>query len=521
MVQQAVKRRERTGCLLDQLLLAVDVDASTFACAMRRVCPPPDARPDRHAARRPYAGGCGAAGGVPLVSVILRVLALLSIVTIGASCSPARPEPDLARFYPDLRSKETHPLIVIPGLMGSRLISSETGEEVWGADLWTLLTGRGLERLDLPIASPHFRENRDDLVPAGVIRTAPGWDFYGRLIDTLTTAGGYTCVPATGVGPEADCVLFAWDWRRDLVEAAAELDRLVGRVRAVRGDPGLQVDLVAHSAGAMVARYFLRFGGRDVLDREPAEVEVDLAGAAKVRKAVLIGAPNLGSIYGLQRAMRGEQVGLVRIAPEIMATMPSIYQLLPHPERTWMINRRGEVVEERLYEPETWRALREGIFDPAARRRVRADSPAPEVAEAYLQQLERHFARALERGERFHRALSIPVVETPTAYIVFGADCIITPAVCLTEMVDGEPKIRLQPDEVARPIDGIDYERLMLEPGDGRVARGSLLARDSLGPERTADAPFPIDNLLFGCDEHPELPGEFLLRHNLLAALSY
>jgi alpha-beta hydrolase superfamily lysophospholipase len=36
-------------------------------------------------------------------------------------------------------------------------------------------------------------------------------------------------------------------------------------LRRLQGDPTLKVDIVAHSAGGLVARYFVRFGAVDTL----------------------------------------------------------------------------------------------------------------------------------------------------------------------------------------------------------------------------------------------------------------
>ena len=68
-----------------------------------------------------------------------------------------------------------------------------------------------------------------------------------------------------GVTADSDCVLFAWDWREGMVAAAHELDDLIERLRRLRGDPSLRVDIVVHSAGGLVTRYFVRFGGVDTL----------------------------------------------------------------------------------------------------------------------------------------------------------------------------------------------------------------------------------------------------------------
>ncbi len=50
--------------------------------------------------------------------------------------------------------------------------------------------------------------------------------------------------------------------------------------------------------------------------------------ASKVNRALLLGVPNFDSIHGLQQMLRGHDVGLVRIIPELMATMPTLFQLL-------------------------------------------------------------------------------------------------------------------------------------------------------------------------------------------------
>jgi len=106
-----------------------------------------------------------------------------------------------------------------------------------------------------------------ELRVGSIFHEIAGQDFYGRLIRTLTLAGGYDCVPIDAVTAATDCALFAWDWRKGMVAAAAELDALVERLRALRQDPTLRVDIVAHSAGGLLTRYFVRFGGKDVLDQ--------------------------------------------------------------------------------------------------------------------------------------------------------------------------------------------------------------------------------------------------------------
>ena len=437
-------------------------------------------------------------------------IAALALLLLTAGCS-VRESPDLAQLYAPVAARpKAHPLIVIPGIMGSRLHRAADGAEVWPGPLAGFVAGVDFDRLALPVpgtAEIAGAPVRDVLAAGGIFYEIAGRDFYGRLLETLSGAGGYRCVTAAQVDAQTDCVLFAWDWRRGLETAAADLDALVEKLRVLRGDPALRVDIVAHSAGGLVTRYFVRFGGADVLDApEPA---ITYAGGRKVRQAVLIGTPNYGSITALQRAITGVPAGLAVIRPETLATMPGMFQLLPHPDRTWMIDIHGRRLELDVFTSEVWRDSGWSIWDRAVRGRIRETFADPAAADAYLAAFEAHFARQLARAARFHRALSARVATGPTKYIVFGSACFATPARCLLEEVDGEVHIRLRPQDIRRPVPGVPYTALMIEPGDGSVTKASLMARDSLDAD-AACTDFPIAWATFVCERHDEL---FVLAH--------
>lgn len=434
---------------------------------------------------------------------------------LGSGCAgtaPTLPEP-----YGGLAERPRPPLVIVPGMMGSRLVEPGSGDTLWPAGLWEILTGGFLEGLwalaEVPVGEPPA------VVPRGLVMRSFGQDHYEGLVRRLEAHGGYTCRDAEELEAGTDCVLFAWDWRRDLVQAAGRLDALVERIRDARGDPDLRVDLLAHSAGGLIARYYARFGARDVLDRPPEAVAPDFAGAAKLRRVLLAGVPNQGSISGLQLAMKGHQAGLGAIPPELIATMPSVYQVLPHPDRAWMMDIRGRRLDRDLYDPGVWEQYRVSVHAPDARRRIRARFDDPQRAGAYLERLEARLVRGLERGRRFHRALSSPAPQPlPLRYDVLGADCVPTPAKCLLEHVEGSPVIRLHPQNVRNRVAGVDYEGLMLAPGDTRVTKRSLLARSRLD---APGAPFAVRNLALTCADHGALPSSFDVGHNALNALLY
>lgn len=80
-----------------------------------------------------------------------RALPLLLILLV-AGCAGTL-QPDLARFYrPVATLPKAHPLILIPGVMGSRLLRADNKAEVWPGSLWGMVMGKGYSDLALPIA---------------------------------------------------------------------------------------------------------------------------------------------------------------------------------------------------------------------------------------------------------------------------------------------------------------------------------------------------------------------------------
>jgi len=359
----------------------------------------------------------------------------------------------------------------------------------------------------------------DNLEAFDIAEAALGRDFYRRIIETLRDFGGY--VRGTpGVPPqpgERRYYLYPYDWRQDNIEAARGLDRLIETIRRDYGDPALRVDIVAHSMGGLIARYYQRYGTEDVLDGR--ESQITLYGSSRVRKLILLGTPNMGSASSLHAFLVGEAVGFGRIPQEALATLPSGYQLFPHPLVTWLIDATGQARHDDLFDGETWRRYRWSIFDPAVQARIRAARGAD--ADAYLAALARFFDYRLERARRFLWALSTPEPPTQIRYVLFGGDCELTPARLALEDIGGTPVARLYPDQIHGPVPGVAYGELMLEPGDGSVTKPSLLARETLDPSapQNEDSVIPIAYWFFLCEHHTRLTGNINFQDNLLNVL--
>jgi pimeloyl-ACP methyl ester carboxylesterase len=350
-----------------------------------------------------------------------------------------------------------------------------------------------------------------------MVDTAAGQDFYGKIEDTLTGAGGYQFTnPGHPVGgSQRRYYRFIYDWRKDNSQSAAALDAFVHQIRLDYGKPDLKVDIVAHSMGGLVARYWLRYGTVDVLDDN--DFPLNNAGAALARKVILLGTPSLGSTSALQQLLSGADFGVNKIRPEILLTFPSAYQLLPHPIVDSILGNSGQPLQRDIFDLDIWRALEWGPFDPQIRHRLQVEGWSP----ARVQALENYTGKHLERARRFAWSLTVKNIASPAELIVFGGDCSDTPARILIEDIGDESFVRLWPDDIEKPSPDISYKTLMLEPGDGVVTKASLLARTELDPSipRHRFSDFPLDYAVMYCEDHNRLPGNITFQDNLLHIL--
>ena len=240
---------------------------------------------------------------------------------------------------------------------------------------------------------------------------------------------------------------------------------------------------------------------------------------SRVRNLILLGTPNLGSAASLHAFLNGEPIGFKSIPPEVLATMPSGYQLFPHPLVTWLIDTHGRALDVNLLDGATWRRFGWSIFDPVIDARLGGTHGTER--DARREALRRYFDYRLERGRRFMWFMSTSEPSTPIRYVLFGGDCELTPARLALEDENGQPKVRLFPDEIRNPVAEVRYDEIMLEPGDGRVTKPSLLARQTLDPSaaQSEDSFLPVAYWFFLCERHDQLTSNLNFQDNLLNVL--
>jgi pimeloyl-ACP methyl ester carboxylesterase len=360
---------------------------------------------------------------------------------------------------------EIVPVVVVPGIMGSGLLRGD-GTHVW----LNLRNAVGSYNLGLPFTVP-LSASQDDLIPGtllGADTRLPrmfGFTEYYDLLEVLEAAGFRPSSQPHDGHPVHH--VFTYDWRRDIVEAARRLDQTLEAMADARGDREARFNMVAHSMGGLVARYYLRYG-----TAEPAEdAPVTWAGARRIRNLLLVAVPSGGSIPSLEGLLFGSRVGLsyTTLAAPVIARMPSVYQLLPPTGMVALVDHKLEPLPVDLHEVSTWERFGWGPFAPPAVRRLAGFNDAE--CEAYPPFLH----AVLERARAFHRALARrPDTPCPVRVMVVGGDCLPTLARGVVPQRQGPP--RFEPRS-RREAD------VMFEAGDGRVTRTSLLASHQPGAE--------------------------------------
>jgi pimeloyl-ACP methyl ester carboxylesterase len=411
-------------------------------------------------------------------------------------------DPSLIRYASD--DPDIPPAVVIPGVMGSGLLRPD-GTPVW----LNVRNAIGHFNLSLPLKLP-LSECRDELVPGALLGTDAfmprlfGFTEYYDLLELLQSAGFHPAKDTGGTGMVHH--VFAYDWRRDLVESVRELDRTLEAMAEARDDPDARFNLIGHSMGGLIARYYLRYGTAEPRDGAP----VTWAGARRIQNLALVAVPNGGGIHALEVLLYGNKVGLSQttLAVPVIARMPSVYQLLPPRGAATLVDHTLQPLDADLHDIETWRRFQWGPFAPAPVQRLSGFTEAE--ADAYPPFLE----AVLARGAALHRALErAPETPCPVKVVVLGGDCLPTLARGIVPAKEGLPP-RFQALTKAEAD-------AMFEAGDGRVTRASVLASHLPAAEASdLGCGLPeVAQAFFGSADHHGIYGERTFQSILLRLL--
>lgn len=347
----------------------------------------------------------------------------------------------------------SRPVIVIPGFGNSRLYDSVDQAPVWGLGK-TLFQTRYRDDLDLPVDPSSGEFGRDRLVPDGGFAGyhAP-FNIAFSLSSALRDYGNYAD-PRTSPDTAGAVYSFAYDWRLSATTNARLLGELIDSIRGQWPDPP-RVDLVAHSAGGMIALSYLKLGGLGP-DASTAEIDrASRAAASKVSSVTLLGVPQLGTNEAVRALARGDKLFRRELPPTMMASFPSIPEMLPA-AGTVFIDESGEPVDLDIWDLSTWETLGFAVWD---------DDSTQELREA--------FAKSLARARRLRELLERPMPEGVRETAIAG-DCVPTAKRILLR---ADRSLALYPSELSGSEAALG--NLMFVPGDGSIEATSALGTGS------------------------------------------
>src|ERR1700682_1463793 len=370
---------------------------------------------------------------------LLSFIVLASLATLLSGCISANRAPNLERIFAQARGKTgKRPVIVIPGVLGTQLINSKTGEIVWPSAFRSTDEGS-----TLPI-TPDLAANRDDVVPGKIVETLrlarvlPEVFVYRDLLNALREYGGYREADWTTPGEDGDrdaFYVFPYDWRRDNVENARLLARRIHGLKEELRRPDLRFNILAHSMGGLIARYVAMYGDVD-LPADDVSLKPTWAGAPDINKIIMLGVPNEGSAdafttvidgYSVTEGLRRRIPLLNKLTSEEAISAPSIFQLMPHRPVAKFLDENLKPLSIDLYDPAVWKQYGwSPINDPNYRRRFEnpAKSAHSSARSRSLAELDAYLAAVLHRARRFHEALdAVSDQNSPVTLLAIGGDC--------------------------------------------------------------------------------------------------
>lgn len=492
------------------------------------------------------------------------VLALL-LLPLAACTSPRTRTPNIAKIYEQAALDEIrNPVVVIHGILGARLADRETRRTVWGAftnDAYDPNTREGARALSLPLdplrpASAYMPEKERfyasgplGALDVGFLFAVFSVKIYKNILGTLGIAGYTDPVSVDPLSPRyADdhftCFTYWYDWRRDNVQNAIEFGRWLKRTRkdihrratikinelrakvARENDPharryadeleawlkrGYKFDIVAHSMGGLVARYYLRYGAAD-LPEDGSVPKVTWGGCEDIDKLIVVGTPNLGSIDALRNLIEGFQPAVVlpHFHQAVLGTMPSIYQLMPRQRHRVVLDGNGRPSDMDVFDPDVWDANNWGLLDESSDRFLVWLLPELKERRARQAKAKSYLTWCLERARQFHAALDKkPETDCPRNVYLFAGDAERT----LTRTMLERRGDRLLPT--------FANDDAIHSPGDGTVPRYSAVGDERMGGpyQRGVRTNIPWRNVTFLSDDHLGLTNNPTFSDNMLYIL--
>ncbi len=365
---------------------------------------------------------------------VKRVLCLLA-ASLAASCSKNNfiysPSYGLVTEEVISQIEDSNPIIVVPGIGGTSLVDASNGNSAWGsygyASYWPA-TEKDNKLLAFPWVNSKTgsQKNQYKIEPLSMLEkvtitllpfSSVDLAIYSTVVKSLEKAGyiRYKELLANGTKKaqsKPPLFEFAYDWRRSNADNAKELSKFVeeisNKLKSQKSTFGNQkFNIVCHSMGCLVSRYFLRYGqqGLGTISTPPT---LDWRGSRKIENIIMVAPPNKGSLEAFSNLVNGfhpTNIKWLKYPPAVLGTMPSMYELLATKDIANVSNQNGEKVD--LLDPDLWQAMNWGLLDPKQKRTLNQIGSQISNKKDIYAQAKLLQAKLLRRARLFHLRLNI------------------------------------------------------------------------------------------------------------------
>jgi pimeloyl-ACP methyl ester carboxylesterase len=386
-----------------------------------------------------------------------------------------------------------NPVIIIHGFLGAKLIDPQTRKNVWGnfkiSDNFMSISRKKIRDFAVPMVyGKPLKDLKGGAVVEGMMENAKvrvaGIRFtlsgYSSMIKILTDVGYCADDQPLPKGKKFKNLFpFAYDWRRDLPENSARLDRYIAQKKAYLqkqykkyygiDNYDVQFDVISHSMGGLLARYYLRYGKEDL----PADGSIPKptwAGSKHLDKVLIVGTPNGGYLDTVLEMVNGMQIeaGTPTIPPGILGTWVTYYQMMP-PNSTRSVvyadKLTGKGVD--IFDPKVWVELKWGLVDPKQDHVLKILLPHAKTRGKRRKIALDHLTKCLKRAKQFTDTMRIHANPPDDVKLfLFQGDAVKTTRKASVDRKTGKLTV-------------IDYE-----PGDGKVLVSSTVWDERIGMKK-------------------------------------
>jgi hypothetical protein len=388
-----------------------------------------------------------------------------------------------------------NPVIIVHGFLGANLVDSKTDQNVWGEftgmDGFSISNER-MRQLAVPmLKGVPLSGLVDNTVPAGMLDKVTvkilgvelTQNAYINLIDVLKTGGyqpeGQPLLPGRNFNT---LFQFAYDWRRDLVWNAKKFHQFIEEKRkyikkqykVMYGIPDYDVhfDVIGHSMGGLLTRYYLRYGTAD-LPSEGKFAKLTWAGSKYIERLIILGTPNAGYLDTLIEMINGRDIP--PFPPALLGTWVTYYEMMPVLSRHSVVM-KGTKKPIDIFDIETWKKYNWGLADPSQVENLKILLPDVKDDNERREIALDHLGKCLNRAKLFTEVMAQPAnpPDGVKLYLVLGNAFKTTR--------------RAEVDPATGKLTVTEYA-----PGDGKVTVASALFDRRAGGEWTPFFTSPID----------------------------